>query len=218
MKDYQLMIFDLDGTLLDTTEGILASVSCAIDSLGLPPLPSREMTLSFIGPPVADSFAKHYGLSGALLQKAVDTFRNDYGSNRLFEATPYPGIYDVFEYLRKSGVKTAVATYKREDMALRLLRHYSFDRYTDIMFGADKDNKLQKKDIIMKCIHQSNLGEPKTLVIGDTAHDAMGAEQSGLDFLAVTYGFGFKTGDDLSGVRAVAFVKSPQEIIQWFNG
>jgi phosphoglycolate phosphatase len=217
MKDYSLVVFDLDGTLLDTTKGILGSVSYAIDSLGLPPLLSREVMLSFIGPPIADSFAKHYGLSGELLQKAVEAFRSDYGNNRIFEATPYPGIYDVFEYLHKSNVKTAVATYKREDQALKLLRHYSFDRYTDVMFGADPDNKLQKKDIIMKCIDKSGLASPKALVVGDTLHDARGAEQSGLDFLAVTYGFGFKTEDDLSGVNAVAFVENPQQLIQWFN-
>lgn len=210
------MIFDLDGTLLDTTGGILASVSYTIDLLQLPML-SRETLLSFIGPPVADSFAKYYGLSGALLQKAVDTFRSDYGNNRLFDAVPYPGIYDVFEYLRKCNVKTAVATYKREDQALKLLQHYNFSRYTDIMFGADKDNKLQKKDIIAKCVNKSGLIAPKTLVVGDTIHDATGAEKLGLDFLAVTYGFGFKPDDDASCANAVAFVESPLAFIQWFN-
>jgi phosphoglycolate phosphatase len=216
MKDYKLVIFDLDGTLLNTTGGILASVSYTINLLNLPML-SREVLLSFIGPPISDSFAKYYGLSGALLQKAVDTFRGDYGSNKLFDAEPYPGIYDVFEYLRKCNVKAAIATYKREDQALRLLQHYNFDSYTDIIFGADKDNKLQKKDIITKCINNSGLTAPKALVVGDTIHDAMGAEKLGLDFLAVTYGFGFTPDDDSSCANAVAFVGSPLEIIQWLN-
>jgi phosphoglycolate phosphatase len=216
MKDYKLVILDLDGTLLDTTGGILSSVSYTINLLHLPML-SREVLLSFIGPPISDSFAKYYGLSGMLLQRAVDTFRDDYGNNKLFDATPYPGIYDVFEHLRKCDVTTAIATYKREDQALRLLHHYNFNSYTDIIFGADKDNKLQKKDIITKCIHKSNLTTPKVLIVGDTMHDAMGAERLGLDFLAVTYGFGFKSSDDLSCANAVAFVESPQEFIQWFN-
>jgi phosphoglycolate phosphatase len=216
MKDYKLVVFDLDGTLLDTTEGILASVGYAVSALNLPTL-SREVALSFIGPPISDSFAKHYGLSGALLQKAVDTFRDDYKNNRLFEAAPYSGIYDAFDYLRSSGVKTAVATYKREDSALKLLQHYGFDRYTDLMFGADNDNKLKKKDIIMKCISTSNLAAPKTLVVGDTLHDAEGAKSLGLDFLAVTYGFGFKASDGLSCANAVASIDTPLEFIQWFN-
>ncbi|MDR1021739.1 MAG: HAD hydrolase-like protein [Prevotellaceae bacterium] len=217
MKDYKLVVFDLDGTLLDTTDGIAASVSHAISSLNLPAL-SREALLSFIGPPIADSFARHFGLSGALLQKAVETYRNDYGSNRLFEAVPYPGIYDAFEYLRSGGVKTAVATYKREDCAVRLLQHYGFDRYTDLMFGADKDGNLKKKDIIMKCIDNSNLVAPKTLVVGDTLHDAKGAGSLGLDFFAVTYGFGFKAGDGLSGANAVGVAESPAKFVEWFNG
>jgi phosphoglycolate phosphatase len=216
MKDYQLVVFDLDGTLLDTTDGILASVSRTVSLLNLPAL-SREQLLSFIGPPAPDSFAKHCGLSGAMLQKAVEAFRSDYGNNNLFKAKPYSGIYDVFEYLRHSNVKTAIATYKKEDCALRLLQHYGFDSYTDIIFGADKDNKLQKKDIIMKCITKSNLTSPKVLVVGDTLHDATGAEQLGLDFLAVTYGFGFRADGDLSAVNAIAFVENPRQFIQWFS-
>jgi phosphoglycolate phosphatase len=217
MKDYQLVVFDLDGTLLDTTRGILASVSYAIDLLSLPPLPSKEAMLSFIGPPIADSFVKHYGLSGALLQKAAEAYRSDYGSGRLFEATPYPGVYDAFEHLRSSGVRTAVATYKMEDCALRQLQRYGFDRYTDLIFGADKDNKLKKKDIIMKCIDKSGLAAPKTLVVGDTLHDAEGAKSLGLDFFAVTYGFGFKAGDDLSCANAVGAAENPAKFVEWFN-
>jgi phosphoglycolate phosphatase len=216
MKNYKLVIFDLDGTLLDTTKGILASIGYTLNRLDLPLL-QQDIMLSFIGPPVSDSFAKHYGLSGAVLQKAVEIYRDDYSNNRLFEAKPYAGIYDVFDYLRRNNIKTAIATYKREDYALRLLQYYKFDNYTNIIFGADNDNKLRKKDIIMKCINKAKSSTKEVVVVGDTTHDAMGAESLNVDFIAVTYGFGFKMGENISCIKPVACVDSPLELITWFN-
>ncbi|MCE8540442.1 HAD hydrolase-like protein [Bacteroides fragilis] len=197
---YRLAIFDLDGTLLDTTEGIVKSVVHTIRYFNLPLLP-QEVLLSFIGPPIQDSFAKFYGLSGDILQEIATIFRNDYSNNNLLKAKPYDGIYQLFRLLSDAGIQTAVATYKREDYAVALLNHFGFNEYTKIMYGGDHDNKLRKKDIIQKCIDTSNVGDNGCIVmVGDTLHDAVGAEGLGIDFIAVTYGFGFKADEvDNSG-------------------
>jgi phosphoglycolate phosphatase len=217
MKAYKLVIFDLDGTILDTTEGILASVEHAVKQLHLPSLTHEEM-LTFIGPPVQESFAKYYGLSGRRLQEAADIFRANYSGDNLLLAKPYTGIYSVFDYLCTNNITPAIATYKREDYALKLLKHFKFDRYADIMFGADNENKLRKKDVILKCIEKSTEGNFRNIVvIGDTMHDAIGAAELSLDFVAVRYGFGFKNIDDLSQVNAVASVDHSLEIIEFFN-
>jgi phosphoglycolate phosphatase len=217
MKDYTLAIFDLDGTILDTSEGILASVAHTIKQLNLPQLNQEELS-TFIGPPIQDSFAGYYGLSGASLQEAADIFRNNYSTCNLLAAKPYDGIYAVFDFLHEHNILSAVATYKREDYALKLLKHFSFDKYTDILFGADNENKLKKKDIIIKCLEKSKVKDlRKVIVIGDTYHDATGAANLNLDFMAVTYGFGFKKGDDLSPIKSVASVDTPLEIIDFFN-
>jgi len=216
MSKYRLVIFDLDGTILDTSEGILTSVEHTINQLGLPLLNRKEM-LNFIGPPVQNSFAKYYKLSGTSLQQAADMFRDNYSKHHLLLAKPYEGIYEVFDYLRASNIQPAIATYKREDYAIKLLKYFKFDKYTDIMFGADNENKLTKADIIDKCkqkAQEQNL--QKMIMIGDTNHDAIGAAEMGIDFLAVTYGFGFKNKDDLSGIKKTAIAKNPLEIIQLF--
>ncbi|MDR3047264.1 MAG: HAD hydrolase-like protein [Bacteroidales bacterium] len=216
MKNYKLIIFDLDGTLLDTTNGVVESVIYTVRQLGLPEFTYKEY-LSFIGPPIPNSFSNRYELAGEDLKHAVTIFRDKYYENTLFEAEPYPHIFDVFTYFKNNDIHTAVATYKVEYAALKVLQHFHFDDYTDIIFGADTENRLSKSDIIMKCVHKFNYPKEQVLMIGDTMHDAKGAENLDIDFLAVTYGFGFKKGEDLSQIKHVAVADTPLEIMDWFN-
>jgi phosphoglycolate phosphatase len=217
MKNYKLIIFDLDGTILDTSEGILASVECAIQQLCLPPL-TREEMLTFIGPPVQESFSQYYGLSDRSLQEVVNVFRNNYSNRNLLLAKPYEDIYSVFDCLCRNNIVSAIATYKREDYALKLLKYFHFDKYTDIMFGADNENKLKKKDIILKCMEKSKEKVLQNIVvIGDTLYDAIGAADLNLDFIAVTYGFGFKDKSELARINAIASVDNPLAIIGFLN-
>jgi len=137
------VIFDLDGTLLDTQEGIIESAKYAAKQMGFEALPYETM-LSFVGPPIQNSFMAHYGCSQETAQKAADIFRKYYKSTALLLAKPYEGIYDLCNTLQKHGVKMSVATYKREDYALILLRHFGFDKYCNPMHGADNNNVLKK--------------------------------------------------------------------------
>lgn len=199
MDQHKLIIFDLDGTILDTTEGILLSVEHTIDKYNLPK-PAKDTLLSFIGPPIQVSFKKIYDLPDDTIQEMAVEFRNCYsGSENLFKAVAYDGIYELFSYLKKHGYQVAIATYKREDYALRLLKKFHFDDFTDIMFGGDNENKLKKKDIISKCLKKAGVDNPQeAIMVGDTEHDAIGAKELGMNFIAVTYGFGFNQ-DDFSG-------------------
>lgn len=188
---YKLVVFDLDGTILDTTEGILEAVEHTIVKFGLPKI-SHDKLLSFIGPPIQDSFMRCYGIQGSELQKMADEFRVSYSSTHLLKAIPYDGIYQLFESLKEKKVKIAIATYKREDYALRLLSHYGFNKFTGIMHGGDNLNRLKKSDIITQCIREAGIDNKNDVVmVGDTIFDAKGAEALGIDFIAVTYGFGF---------------------------
>ncbi len=195
-KKFELAIFDLDGTLLDTSEGIFVSVKYAAKACGLRPLSEEELK-SFIGPPVQDSFGRVYGLNEEERQRIAAVFRERYSTVDLLKATPYEGIFSLFESLNRSGVQTAVATYKREDYAVKLLKHFGFDRYTRLLYGSDMKGVLKKKDIIRKCIEESgrNASE-KIVMIGDTASDAVAAQEAGVSFIGVTYGFGFGTNTD----------------------
>lgn len=195
MNKYDLVIFDLDGTILDTSEGIISSIKHTIDIMGLEKL-SDEVIASFIGPPVQDSFARKCGLSGDALQKTVTVFRDYYKTSALFKASPYKGIYEVFQTLSDRKIQSAAATYKREDYAKALLEHFEFNKYTHNIHGGDAENKLRKNDIIDLCISDSKINDKSRIVmIGDTVHDAAGAEQAGIDFIGVTFGFGFQKNE-----------------------
>ena len=218
MQHFKVVVFDVDGTLLDTSEGVLSSVKYTIEKYGLAPVP-KTLLESFIGPPIQDSFARVYGLEGAVLQEIATTFRNQYKNVDLLKAVPYEGIYDVFDALVKVGIKPAIATYKRQDYALTIMRHFGFDQYTDIIFGADHENKLKKRDIIQMALNDSGVDNDKEAVmIGDSDNDAMGADAIGIKFIGVTYGYGFKSVFDVKKYPNVGVVSSPIELIPLLTG
>jgi len=211
---YALIIFDLDGTLMDTSEGILGAIEKTTILLALPELSDTEK-LSFIGPPPSVSFRKNYGLDGEELDTAIATFRRIYGEEFLIQAKVYHGIYDVFEFCKKNNIQTAVATYKREDYAIRLLKHYHFDNYTNIMFGADAQGVLTKEDIIQKCIDKAGiLDKSEVLMVGDSTNDYVGAIDLGVDFVGVNWGFGFKKGESYEDLpKTIAFIDEATELL-----
>jgi phosphoglycolate phosphatase len=217
MPKYKLIVFDLDGTLLDTREGILKSIKETVNHYNLIEK-SDDIIQNFIGPPIQNSLKEHYGLTGVGLQQATDYFRKVYSESNLLYARVYDGIYDLFKFLKDNGFLVSVATYKREDYALRLLKSFHFDHYSDILFGADNSNKLKKEDIIRKCIEKANIQDfSEVLMVGDTLHDYEGAKQIGIDFLAVTYGFGFKNKQECEDLNCIAIIDVPLEIISVLN-
>ena len=194
---YELVIFDVDGTLLDTSEGVLSSVKYTIERFGFD-MPDDKQLRTFIGPPIQRSFANTFGLSGDIIQEMTAVYRDRYKGDDLIKAVPYEGIYECFDSLESNGIKTAIATYKRDDYAQRIMKHFHFDDHTKIIHGADDNNKLSKSDIIEICINESGIAKEKVLMVGDTDNDAIGAEGIGVDFLAVTFGFGFKPGEEIT--------------------
>lgn len=221
------VLFDLDGTLLDTSEGVLESAVYAARKMGYSLLP-HEIMRTFIGPPIQQSFKTHYHASEEEAKRAASFFREYYKSQALLKAVPYEGIFSLCDLLQKKGLKLAVATYKREDYALTLLKHFHFDRYMTTIHGADMEGKLTKADIVDLCI--SEMGgikgnndkgsladgnadkESDTVLIGDTEHDGLGAMRAGVDFLAVTYGFGFSCEEQAKEFYPIGIAHSPMEI------
>ena len=216
MNKYDLAVFDLDGTLLDTRGGVLSAVKYTIKEFGYE-MPDEDTLRTFIGPPVQEGFSRVYGLEGPILQEIATVFRNFYSTKTLLEAKLYDGMLELLEAMKARGIMPAVATYKREDYALTLLRHFGFDRYTDIMFGGDHENKLKKRDIIEKCINTAGVTDlSRVVMIGDTEFDAVGARDIGVDFIGVSYGFGYKTADEIEGCGAVGAAQTPMDILKFF--
>ncbi len=205
------VIFDLDGTLINTAEGIIDSAKYAMEKLGLPLLDDSELK-KIIGPPLKKSFINLLGCDDETAQNGVNIFREYYSRQGLLKAEPYKGIVELLHYLRNKDIHIAVASYKREDFLLRLLTHFRMADVFDSIHGADIEGKLTKEDIIKKCMYELGAISDETIMVGDSGSDIKSAENVGIGFIGVTYGFGFRSEDDLKGFAHIGLCETPENI------
>ena len=194
-KAYEAVAFDLDGTLLNTQRGIINAVRAAVKELGLP-MPSDEVLRTFIGPPMVKSMGETFGLDRAGADRATSLFRRYYANEFLMQAEPYEGLFTLLDMLKGAGIKIGVATYKREDYGRKILEGFGIADYCSAICGDNDASTKTKADIVRECIIELGADPAKTLYIGDTRGDFIGAAEAGADFAAVTYGFGFAPNED----------------------
>ncbi|MCR5687981.1 MAG: HAD hydrolase-like protein [Lachnospiraceae bacterium] len=213
MRKYDAVIFDLDGTLLDTAEGVFSSVRYVIDKMGLRPI-DDEVLRTFIGPPMQRSFARVYGMDEEEAAAAAAHFRDRYKEGDVLLAKPYDGIFEAIDAMSSAGIKTAVATYKRQDYADSLLGHFGFDKACDAICGSDFEGKLTKKDIIINAMEKLGITDrQRAVMVGDSDNDAVGAAEIGMPFIGVTYGFGFADEKAVKAFRCIGAAASCGEIL-----
>lgn len=197
---YKTVLLDLDGTLLDTTQGVIEAVKITIKEKGLPKMRGEILKL-FVGPVMQNSFKKYYKMDDKTALETANLFRENYRKYTLYSAELYPGVMSFLSGIKKAGLQIAVATNKSEDNAVAILDRFNILQYCDCAVGSDLGGKLTKADIINKCIKTLRADKTTTVMVGDSEADSKGAEIVGIDFIAVTYGFGFKSSDDLSGIE-----------------
>lgn len=213
MGKYDLVVFDLDGTLMDTSGGILACIDYIVGQYGFPPVPD-DVKRGFIGPPIQDSFLRCYSLTEVQAWEMAIAWRNAYKDRFLFDAVPYDGIYDLLRFCQRCGASTGVATNKREDYTRTLLEHFGFTQLFDCICGTDMSGKLSKAELIRACMERTNTTDPeKCLMVGDTEGDFAAAKRAGVQFLGVTYGFGF-THENACNLNTVSSCRGVIDYLQ----
>jgi len=192
---YDIVIFDLDGTLLDTSPGIFNCIRHTESKMGLPPLDQKKYEL-FLGPPLFESYKRIYGLGEKEAMAAVRCYR-EYGSSKgIYEAAVFEGIEDCLQAIKTKGMKLAVATLKSQVLAEKSLKYFSLHHYFDAIVGMDRTESLTKADIIRMALERiGQARSEKAVMVGDSEYDAVGAAEAGVDFIWVTYGFGCKPVD-----------------------
>lgn len=214
---YSTVLFDLDGTLLDTSEGIMFGASYTASRIGAPEL-SVGQQKSFIGPPIIESFMRECSLTEDKAREAVEIYRQRYMEKGLYEATQYELIKELLIALKYKKCSTAVATLKRDDLAKMILKNFGLSDHFDTIIGIDEKDTHSKSDIISMCLKemgQTNLN--KVVLIGDSIYDSIGAEEVGIDFIAVTYGYGFKDKIEANESKNVFIAENVSEIIKYLN-
>ncbi len=215
MNRYDLVIFDFDGTLMNTKEGVAGSAGYTLRKYGLADLSDKELEV-FIGPPFNVQIGRMFDLTEEKIWEITNDFRTHYSEVNLLKADYYDGILETIDALRDRGIKVATGTYKRCDYAEKISEAYHFTERMDAIEGCDFVGKLTKTDIIRNCIEKCGIRDlSRVLMVGDTMNDALGANELGIDFAGALYGFGLHTEEEKEESGAVFFIKAPAELLEY---
>lgn len=205
---YDYVLFDLDGTISDSSEGITKGIQIALKAVGIEE--ERDNLRKFIGPPLTYSFKEFYGFDEETTNIAIKKYREYYAVTGLYENVAYDGIEALLKKIKDSGRKIAVATSKPEAFSKNILEKFGLLKYFDYVAGAtlptDSGKKRgEKQEVVEYAIELfGNPDKSKVVLIGDTMFDAKGAKAVGIDCIGVLYGFGSEKSLLESGAKYIA--------------
>jgi len=202
---YKYILFDLDGTISDSSEGITKGIQVALEYMGID-VPDRKELRKFIGPPLDYSFKNFMGFDDEQSKLATEKYREYYSKGGMFENVAYDGIEELLKRIKASGRKIAVTTSKPEVFSVQILEKFGLAEYFDIIAGASLTEKRGlKHEVIAYALEQ--FGNPdlsEVVLVGDTRFDAEGANKIGIDCIGVLYGFGTREELEKEGVIRIA--------------
>ena len=207
---YSTVLFDLDGTLIDTSEGVIGSVFHALKTLGYPTGEFRDY-LPFLGPPLPYGFGVVCGVKESDVPRAIEVFRHRYMAEEWFlRASVYPGIPELLATLRKAGLRVAVTTSKLQGAADKVLSRLGLYDCFDLVVGSGEGSDRSTKEGVLRCaLGLLGCAPENAVLIGDRKFDAEGAQAAGVDCVAALWGFGKR--EEFSPYPTVAFCETPAD-------
>ena len=201
---YKVILFDLDGTIIDSSLGVTNSVKYALSKFNIEVKENSEL-LSYLGPPLIYSFQTFHGLSYSDAERAVEYYRSTYPVKGIFENRVYPGIEELLKTLKDMGYIISLATSKPEKYAKIILEDLDLAKYFDKFCGATLDGKINEKIDVMKYTLESlGVKDYKTvLMIGDRKYDINASNELGIDSVGVLYGFGNREEFEASNAKYI---------------
>ncbi len=205
----RLVLLDLDGTLVDSSPGIHASIRVAAAELGLPEPTPAQLT-AMVGPPLQDGFAAVFGVGGDDVDRAVAAYRAHYTAGAMFDAPVYPGIRTLLASLRAHGATLAVATSKPEPFARQILEHVGLVGTVSSVHGATLDGRVRHKQQVVGAALAAHPDGEWPVLVGDRAQDVVGARVHGLPCIGA--GWGPARPGELAQAGAAVVVATPAEV------
>jgi phosphoglycolate phosphatase len=205
------ILFDLDGTILDSAPGITETLAWTFAQLGRP-IPTPAELLAYVGPPILDSFRDLAFMSPAESAQALEVYRSRYLQHGVFDSAVYPGIPELLKRIAVSGIPLSLATSKPELPAITMLNHFDLTRYFDVITGASADEvRSRKADVVEEALARlrhigANVTNP--VMVGDRKHDVQGAAEHGVPTILVKWGYGSKVEE----VGTFAVVKTAEQL------
>jgi phosphoglycolate phosphatase len=208
---YSSILFDLDGTIIDSAPGITATLAYTFETMGLP-VPSPQDLLGYVGPPILDSFEHRAGLDEEQSHRALAIYRERYLEHGVRDATLYPGVLDLLREIHELGIPLSLATSKPESLARIALDHLGASQYLDLLTGASEDEKRSAKaDVVEEALTRltaigADISRP--VLVGDRHYDIEGAAVHGVPTIIVEWGY----GSIEEYVDAIAVASTPAEL------
>ena len=212
---YRLFLFDLDGTLVDTSPGILEALRRMEQEVGVEPLPPKTLEI-FIGPPLEWSMETYYGLEPREAKAWAEIYRRIYTEeNCIAKSRLYPYIRETLALIREKGGKCAVASLKIDRMVAATLNVYDLAPEFDALVGRSEACPT-KADTIREAMRLLDWQDKSTAVLlGDSRYDGEGAMEAGVDFVPLTYGFGFAEPGSMDGLVCTAVAEKPEDVFRF---
>ena len=215
---YQYIIFDLDGTLIKSEEGLYDSITYALEKSGVHPGDRKDMK-RMIGPVLWESFQKFYNMSAEEADRANAYFVEAYDKEGLYNASVYEGVEQMLETLRNAGRILLVVTAKPRDMAERVLNHTGIDQYFQAVIGPARGNKKTDKGSLLKealsflaKTGTYHFQKEQAVMVGDRMFDMQGAVETGIRSIGVLYGYGDR--QELIDAGATLLADTPAVVVK----
>lgn len=212
------VLFDLDGTIINSEEGITKCVQYTLRHFGIEE-PDLKKLRFFIGPPLEMNFKERYGFSDEQAWEGVLKYRERFDREGIFECELYEGVAEVIKNLHEAGYVISIASSKPEVACERILEHFSLLPYFDMVVGATLDKRISTKEQVLEELGRRMAGrdisKEEMILIGDTKFDVLGAKAFGIPCIGVDYGFG--TREELNAAGAVAVCSSIKEVEQYIE-
>lgn len=214
---YKAILFDMDGTLTESGEGITKCVQYALQKFGIdePDLKKLEV---FVGPPLKEQFMKYAGLNDEEAEKAVEYYRERYETTGIYENRLYPGVEEMLKELKRKGYRLAVASSKPEYYVKKILDYFQLtDYFTEIVGSELNGARTDKTEVIEEALKRMKMDKHReqVVMIGDKEHDILGARKAGLDCIAAAYGYG--TEQELASACPLKIAETTEEVIDFFG-
>jgi len=191
MKKYTYILFDLDGTVTDSEEGIINSIKYCLSYYGINS-PDPSFIKKFIGPPLVQSLIEHYAFESKEAERAVEIYNEYFSKKGIFENRLFPGIYQLLETLHQNRKIIILATSQPSYLAKKITKHFNIHKYFTNIVGSNKDGtRMEKKEILQHILDlYPEVPREKFIMIGDRKHDIHGAKYHDIDSVWVNHGYG----------------------------
>ncbi len=208
----RIVLFDLDGTLTESGEGITKCVQYALEKMGIGGYKLEELQV-FVGPPLLEKFMSFANFSREEATRAVEFYRERYTRIGIFENRPYEEVLEMLITLKNSGFTLAIASSKPENFVCQIAEHFGLSKCFDTMVGSTLAGERNTKAAVIKEALTrlgADLNSDEVIMVGDREHDVLGAMECDVECVAVSYGYG--SLDELNGANPLKIVASVREL------